>query len=74
MKNILVYESYSEFGTKIINNILDVKEGDEIFHLGVWKSVDKTDTDSITLYDPTRRSYLTIRQVDLDRTPLLKKI
>jgi hypothetical protein len=74
MKNLLVYESYSDFGTEIVNTIFDVEEGDEIFHLGVWKVADKVNLDSITLYDPTKRAYLIVRQKDLDRTPLLKKI
>lgn len=78
MKNLPTYQQFiseSEvFDTIIIDNIRDLKLGDEVFGLGVWKNVYRIEGDKVILIDPLSNARSIITQSDLDRLGVLVKV
>jgi len=77
MRSILSFQEFlfesDQFDTKIVDKVADLKIGDQVFGLGVWKTVEKIDGDTVTLYD-NKNHYSLITQKDLDRLGVLVKI
>lgn len=78
MKNLPTFQEFiaeaEVFDTIIIDSIQDLKIGDQVFGLGVWRTVYKIDGDKATLIDPLTSARSIITQSDLDRLGVLVKV
>jgi hypothetical protein len=62
-----------DFDTKTVKDLAEIGPGDEIFQLGVWKTVEKVEGPNVTLVDETGKKSL-VKEPEIQSRGVLVKV